>query len=584
MRTRLPLLLLIPSLLLPPGGCAPEAPFPGGDTAGCTLTLSVEGDAPSGGTRSVLPGTDAFERMVSGVTVMAYTAAGILETAGYYTAGSFTLPLSRGTGHTLYLFANMGDLRGSAPADEALVGEVSFAIPSYDSLSERGLPMAGRTVLPAGAGSTTVSLRRLMAKVVLGVDHTSLSTGGDEAPFLRGTLRLRGAARLLRPFAPGGSRARSAEELFEGGTDWADLSGDAFSSPAGEALLYVPENRQGILLSEGAGPLDKSLSNSALSSREAAALCTYLEFTGEKVGTRDGVSGFLTYRFFPGADPARNFDLEGGKRYGITLVLSWDGMFIEGNWMVERDEWSDSRRILVSGSPDGGWAGELSLTLPPGVQDHPFYVFYSPSGASYSMTPANGSYPHATYGWTFTFDGREGSASSALITAADGIQAGFAAHASAYSVHQISIPPDEDLCGESRELIYHTLDGRHRARVRVDIVEPEIVISPASVTRLWNEYGPDTAFAVRVTGGNVPLREITVTGSGGALQLGPFNPDTGEVSAWWTTSNTASTSRTGRILFSGLGASATCTVFQGARSSLVVNDDSDEGEANNTYD
>lgn len=572
--------------LLSLAGCAEDSPAALTDAPDCEVVLSVEGESPSPATRSVLPSTDAFETRITDVTVLAYTSAGTLETAVYYSStGTFTISLSRETGHTLYLLVNMGDLRGSAPDAESGVGGVSWTIPSYPSVSSKGIPMAGRKTIPAGATTAAINVRRLMAKLLLTVDHGGMASGGDDRAFRNGTVRLRSAARILRPFASGGSRAQGASELFAGDTDYADLSGNAFATPSETVVLYVPENRQGTLLGQGAGTLDKSLSNAALGAQGSSALCTWLEFTGEKVGGRDGVTGALTYRFFPGADPARNFDLEGGKRYEVTLVLTWDGMFIDGNWMVERsDGWSDTRLIQVAGTPDGPFSDEVRLSLPPGVQDYPYYVFYSPSGASFSATPASGSHPHATYGWTFSFDGRKAASNSAIITAGDGVQVGHSNHGQAFSVQKISIPLDDGLYYQSREVVYHTMDGRHRATVHVDIVEPEIIISPTTVTRQWNEYGSSSAFTVRVVGGNVPPGQITVRGSGGDLHLGAYDPATGQVTGWWTSSNTSSTQRRGYIWFEGLDASVACTILQGARSSFIVNDDSDEGEADNTYD
>ena len=584
MRTNLILAALAAPLLL--AECAKDGPAARADGPDCEVVLSVEGESLSPDTRSVLPSTDAFEKKITDVTVLAYTSAGTLETAEYYSStGSFTISLSRETGHTLYLFVNMGDLRSSAPNAESGVGNVSWAIPSYSSVSSKGIPMAGKKAISAGASTASINVRRLMAKLLLTVDHGGMASGGDDQAFRNGTVRLKNAARTLRPFASGGSRAQNATELFAGDTDYADLSGNAFATPSETVVLYVPENRQGTLLGQGAGTLDKSLSNAALSGQGASALCTWLEFKGTKVGGKDGVSGALTYRFFPGADPARNFDLEGGKRYDITLVLTWDGMFIDGNWMVERsDGWSDSRLIQVSGTSGGGFSDEIRLPLPPGVQDYPFYVFYSPSGASFSPTSVGGSYPHATYGWTFSFDGRTAASNSSLISAGDGVKVGHSSHGPAFSVQKISIPLDDGLYYQSREVVYHTMDGRHRAVVHVDIVEPEILISPTTVTRQWNEYGSSSAFTVRVVGGNVPLSQITVRGSGGELYVRSYDPGTGQVTGYWKSANGTSTQRRGYIWFEGLDAAVACTVLQGARSSFIVNDDSDEGEADNTYD
>ena len=154
------------------------------ETAPCELVLSVEGTeerlAP---TRSVLPGDAAFETKVTEVTVLSYNSStGVLEDASYFTTNPFTLSLESRYGHDLYILVNMGDLRGSAPASKNGASGISDTIPSYTSVSSKGIPMAAQKSVAAGTRSVTIPVRRLMAKLAITVDHSQMASGGDPRP------------------------------------------------------------------------------------------------------------------------------------------------------------------------------------------------------------------------------------------------------------------------------------------------------------------------------------------------------------------------------------------------------------------
>ena len=89
---------------------------------------------------------------------------------------------------------------------------------------------------------------------------------------------------------------------------------------------------------------------------------------------------------------------------------------------------------------------------------------------------------------------------------------------------------------------------------------------------------------MRVVGGNVPPGQITVRGSGGELYVGPYDPATGQVTGYWKSANVSSARRRGYVWLEGLGASVACTVLQETKAAFIVNDDSDDGGADNTYD
>ena len=106
----------------------------------------------------------------------------------------------------------------------------------------------GEIVLPL-----TIKLQRLLAKVKVSINKTDIS-GSTNAPVLSsGTIGIRQANRHLVPFATGGSYARSTSDLFSYDVfDSEDLSSQGSALQHSNIVLYVPENRQGVLLNNGA--------------------------------------------------------------------------------------------------------------------------------------------------------------------------------------------------------------------------------------------------------------------------------------------------------------------------------------------
>ena len=573
--------ILAGALLLFAGSCAKESGTLREDTCLLPVSLSVEGEEVL--TRSVLPEGSTFESAIKEVTVFAYdSSTGRLAAAKHFTSSSFSLTLTRTAPHNLFVFANMGDLSGSAPLSESDVPNISYTIPSYDALASRGMPMAGQKSVAAGATSAPVSLRRLMAKLILKVDNSDMALGGSSQPFENGSMRVCQVARILYPFSSGGSAARSTSDLFTGLTDYGSVQADA--AVTRELVLYVPENRQGVLLPGNTEQMDKSYSNTDLNGNTQAGRCTYIEFTGMKLGDVDGVAGDFTYRFYPGADATKNFDLEGGKTYRITLKLTWDGLFVVGNWMVEKNGWSDSRDMHISLGGDETFERDIYVELPPGVSDFYYDIYYSPKSQPYSSSPENGSYRHREYGWTYDLDSMTASAFNSNLSANDGVSVTATSQGGAVTTYKLSIPWDDMLVRESHVITHHTMDRRHEAVLYLDIVEPEINPSPMENVKAWDEYGASNPFTFMVIGGSVPLRYISADCTNANVSLGAFNAENGTVTGYWKSANTGSTRREANIVFSGLDGVAVCRAYQNGKSSFAIIVDDDGGEGDNTYD
>ena len=62
-----------------------------------------------------------------------------------------------------------------------------------------------------------------------------------------------------------------------------------------------------------------------------------------------------------------------------------------------------------------------------------------------------------------------------------------------------------------------------------------------------------------------------------------YQQSTGIATVCWQTANDAATPKSATLTFSGLGASAVCTVYQSGRSAFDIGGDDDGGEGDNNY-
>ncbi len=541
-----------------------------------SFALSLDGMTDSAESRSILPETAGFENAIRSITLMIYdSSTGLLETVGRSGGRSCTANLIKNRKYTLYAFVNMGDMTAIAPLHEKDIPKVRYVISSFEKLNSTGIPMAGALSFTADKALLPVKVRRLLAKIVMSIDHSDIGSAGDPQGFSGGTVTVHRAARALYPFVEGGSAARTKNDIFPTETDF-QAPADAFAPVSENIILYIPENMQGDLFEGNTDPMDKSESTGSFN----PALCTYISFNGSKTGNVDGVSGELLYRFFPGKNNTENFDLEGGKIYRIRLSLTWDGMYINGNWKVDRTSWSDSRGISLSSDPDGPYSSSVILDLPPGVSGYPYYIFYTVDDSEYS---SSGSAGHKTYGWTFTSEGRTASGCGSSISLSGGISCGHYADESVRSRHFITIPQNSSLIGRSLSIRYHTIDKRHSSLLKVNIAAPSIDIDKKEVTCGFDEYSSKDSFTITVTGGTVPLGNISVHSDNPHLHTGTFDPSTGSVECYWTDINTSGRMRKSELVFSGLGAEAVCRIYQYSRGSLVVGNDENAGSGNIEY-
>ena len=486
---------------------------------------------------------------VNSLNCFAYNqSTGMLETVSYVNGNRFELALDKKVPHKVFVLANLGDLVETAPVRLSEMADFSCDVPSFDEISSGGIPMCGSTTLSAGARASRISLRRLMSRFFISIRYSDSSLDIDNLK--PQTIKVCQAANVFYPFATGGSAARSTAEINYSG-DEANLTGGGST----DIELFIPENCQGNLLGSGVLSMDKSLSNPDLEP-EKGWMCTYIEVAADKQNGGDGISGDLTYRFFPGNGRTRNFDITGGCSYYIDLVLSWNGMFVEGNWKVVRGNWQDARSLLLSTTPDGTYSKTIYLQLPPGADSHKHYLRFSPLSDG----------RHAADGWSISRTG-------------NGISASVLSQGSTFATVGISV--DSSLGIGTQTLVsYSTPEGKHQASARIYVVEAHIGLDRNEV--ICRDYDQDV-FEVKVISSNVPLHQISVISTDGNLELVSYNGETGTARARWKSPNSGVSRRNASLVFSGLGASAICQVYQLSASTFSLEDEGYAGSGGQSF-
>ena len=341
MRNNLQTALLAAVLGLLGSACTRESISPSvQEEDGSTIT-SIRFTGIETTTKTVL--STGIESMVSGIKLAVYDETGALEATAYVESdwsSGISLSLNGAVAHKVYALVNMGDV--DVPYYEDEVADFTYYIEDYETMNAVGLPMAGDTSVKAGEVSGIISLKRLMARL-------DLSLSGEEVKYNSiKSVTLYNWNRKLSPFAEGGSKAEDVstdigqeeEGMFDETPDWQDA---VFS-------LYVPENMQGDLLEVNEDPSLKSPTGLSIYGYGGMEdLCTYVEVTvnADPEGYGYGISGELSYRFFLGSDTTSNFDVERNTVYALSLILSWDGQFLEDDWIVDRTLFEDTRELTI---------------------------------------------------------------------------------------------------------------------------------------------------------------------------------------------------------------------------------------------
>ena len=307
----------------------------------------AEAEAWTAPTRTLLTATD-IETRKTGITLAAY-ADGSLAADGYYSTGleGMSLDLEPDRSYTVYALVNMGDLSSIIPLSESELSTFTYRIPSYtegtESLSSRGLPMAGKLAWP-GQG-TVIPVKRLLAKVT-----AHLSCDWDGAAIRE--VKVCNLNRVLRPFGEAVHEEDWDQQEFQIGTG---LSSGTF-------VFYVPENRQGTINGIKTSQDKSPDRNAAVKARKE--YLTYLETS--VTSTASAYAGDITYRSYLGGNATTDFDILRNGFYEWTIVYHGDRTQ-DQDW--KRD--GDIFRVEVTTDKTEAYVGEtVHLTATCHRSDH----------------------------------------------------------------------------------------------------------------------------------------------------------------------------------------------------------------------
>ncbi len=375
--------------------CEPELPglvkFSGESDDGGTQTKSIElriegEDWP--GTRTSLG--SGVESIFSGAVLAAYDAStgrldSEIEIAPEALGGRISISLPSGKSYNLYLLGNLWEIGSDGlkrgvpfPADEASLEDLFYRMDggsagggyrreTFAEAATYGIPLCwSQTGVKVPSTATVqVQMKRLFARLTVEVDHSGIAGSSLEA-FVNGSLKLRQVNSRLMPFAPGGSRALSLDDVLPYG----DADSAMENALCREFVYYVPENRQGVLLPGNTDPSAKTLDNVGTA---LGGLVSYVEFKAD-IGPASGFSGSTVYRFLLGKDAVADFDIERGLSFKVSLGFNAESLF-SPDWKVQVDGLADTREFYLSGAlagriPDGkkvvvrkNRAAELDLNL-----------------------------------------------------------------------------------------------------------------------------------------------------------------------------------------------------------------------------
>ena len=143
--------------------------------------------------------------------------------------------------------------------------------------------------------------------------------------------------------------------------DVVSVQADLASSPEtdGKYVLYIPENRQGVILPQNNSPSGKNES-AIRSSGHNPDKCTYIEASISYSSTF-GVSGDVLYRFYPGKDNTSNFDILRNTGYDIVMSLRGSSLGIEASWKIDTEGLDDGRTLTLLPSVNLAYPGEYAF-------------------------------------------------------------------------------------------------------------------------------------------------------------------------------------------------------------------------------
>ena len=276
-----------------------------------------------------LLGSSGIENRITSTVLAAYSQGRLYRTE-YYTGNGASMPfvLERGESYTVYAMVNMGDTRSSFPEYETDVPDITYTLPSYDTVNSTGMPMAGST-MASGQSSRAIPVKRLLAKVTAQIDCDW--PGASVCEGIIGNMN-----GVLKPF--GSSAMTEASDRFT----YTPESHQTAGGTSATMVFYVPENIQGTvsgITSAWEKTHDGNASVTAIKDR-----LTYMEIRVSGSGLYDGE---ITYRSYLGGNSTDNFDIKRNTSYTWNLSYSEDNLY-RNEWKAE-NALEDHRQLAIHG-------------------------------------------------------------------------------------------------------------------------------------------------------------------------------------------------------------------------------------------
>ncbi|MBO4585080.1 MAG: DUF4906 domain-containing protein [Bacteroidales bacterium] len=276
-----------------------------------------------------LLGSSGIENRITSTVLAAYSQGRLYRTE-YYTGNgaSMSFILERGVSYTVYAMVNMGDTRSSFPQYETNVPDITYTLPSYDSVNLTGMPMAG-SAMASGTASCAIPVKRLLAKVTANIecDWPGASISG-------GVIGNMNAA--LKPF--GQSTLTETSDRFA----YTPESHQANGGSSATLVFYVPENMQGTVSGITSAWEKTHDGNAAVTAMKDRL--SYLEISVSGSGLYDGE---ITYRSYLGGNSTDNFDIKRNTSYTWNLSYSEDNLY-RNEWKAE-NALEDHRQLAIHG-------------------------------------------------------------------------------------------------------------------------------------------------------------------------------------------------------------------------------------------
>lgn len=221
--------------------------------------------------------------------------------------------------YNFYVVCNYESGTFTAPNTIAQLQTMTLPASFYD----RKIMRTGKktNIEAVDGGSVTIEVRPVAAQFLLTMDKSAVAS--EVASFTVRSVLVKQSPQYFSPFGLSYKADQVKDGDFFSSADLQNLN----SGVPGIAL-YIPENMQG-KVSSITSSKDKNPSNIPSSVKDRAS---YIEILADVI-LKSGDAGTITYRFYPGANAADDFNIERGLQYNVRFAPS-KNFYNTGTWKL----------------------------------------------------------------------------------------------------------------------------------------------------------------------------------------------------------------------------------------------------------